>query len=282
VVAGGGGDNAAAAVGIGAIAPGQGFVSLGTSGVVFIASDRFRANPDRAVHAFCHALPGRWHQMAVMLSAASALAWARRLTGHDSEAALLAQAEALAPDERRRAPLFLPYLAGERTPHNDPFAKGVLFGLTHEHGAGAVAHAVVEGVSFGLLDGLEVLDAELRERANELALVGGGSRSAYWAQLLSTVLDHPLVVPEGAHAGAALGAARLAWMAQGADERAVCRPAAVARRFGPDRAMRAEWGERRAQWQALYPAVRSMWRPDRSADPATSSGRTDGSNTRSG
>src|SRR5258706_2064017 len=138
-IAGGGGDNAASAVGIGAVNPGDGFVSLGTSGVIFVCADRFLSNPASAVHAFCHALPKRWHQMSVMLSAASALRWATQLTGRESEASLLNAAEALSLSQRALAPLFLPYLAGERTPHNDPNAKGVLFGLTHEHGPGDIA-----------------------------------------------------------------------------------------------------------------------------------------------
>jgi xylulokinase len=118
--AGGGGDNAASAVGIGAVRPGEGFVSLGTSGVLFVTGDRYRPNPQSAVHAFCHALPGRWHQMSVMLSAASALSWARSATGADSEAALVAEAEMLTDAQAAEAPLFLPYLGGERTPHNNP------------------------------------------------------------------------------------------------------------------------------------------------------------------
>jgi xylulokinase len=115
-VAGGAGDNAASAVGIGAVAPGSGFVSLGTSGVVFVTTDRFRPNPALAVHAFCHAVPGRWHQMGVMLSAASALSWAARLTGQPDVPALVAPVPGLGPDREARAPLFLPYLSGERTP----------------------------------------------------------------------------------------------------------------------------------------------------------------------
>src|SRR5256885_2261398 len=185
-VAAGGGVHAATAVGIGAVAPGHGFVSLGTSGVIFICADRFLPNPRQAVHAFCHALPGRWHQMSVMLSAASALSWATQLTGQANEAALLARAEALTPAERDRAPLFLPYLTGERTPLNNAHAQGVLFGLTHAHGPGAIAHAVVEGVAFGQLDGFMALDTDLRGLVEQVDLVGGGSRSSYWAQLLAT------------------------------------------------------------------------------------------------
>jgi xylulokinase len=265
VVAGGGGDNAASAVGIGAVAPGQGFVSLGTSGVIFVCTDRFLPEPRRAVHAFCHALPNRWHQMSVMLSAASALTWAARLGGQDSEAALLAQAEALTPEERARAPLFLPYLAGERTPHNDPHAQGVLFGLRHEHGSGALAHAVIEGVAFGLRDGWLALDAGQRGRVTELDLVGGGARSATWAQLIATVLGVPLVMREGAHLGGAVGAARLAWLAWlasvglDASEAAVCRLAPVQRRFEPDTAAAGALLERHARFVSLFEAVRGRW-----------------------
>ena len=182
-IAGGGGDNAASAVGMGATAPGDGFVSLGTSGVIFLCSDRFLPAPESAVHAFCHALPNAWHQMSVMLSAASALRWVTQLTDRRDEAELLAEVEALDERSLDQAPLFLPYLAGERTPHNDAQAQGVLFGLTHEHGAAALGYAVIEGVSFGLLDGWHTLDESTRQLARSLDLVGGGARSAYWAPL---------------------------------------------------------------------------------------------------
>jgi len=258
-VAAGGGDNAASAVGIGAVAPGQGFVSLGTSGVIFVCADRFLPNPRQAVHAFCHALPDRWHQMSVMLSAASALSWATQLTGQANEAALLARAQALTPDERTRAPLFLPYLAGERTPLNNPRAQGVLFGLTHESGAGAIAHAVVEGVAFGLLDGFASLDPALRARIESLDLVGGGSRSAYWARLVATVLQRPLVLREAASASAALGAARLAWLADGGRVEDVCRVAPVAQRFDPDPLLAAHISERHARFRALRAAASPFW-----------------------
>src|SRR5262249_43205826 len=160
---------------------------------------RFLPNPQAAVHAFCHALPGRWHQMSVMLSAASALSWVTRLTGAANEAALLAQADALSDEQRERAPVFLPYLAGERTPLNNPHPQGAFFGLTHAHGAAALAHSVIEGVSLGLLDGFNALDPALRARVRQLDLVGGGSRSAYWARLLAAALQTTLVVRRGSH-----------------------------------------------------------------------------------
>jgi xylulokinase len=256
-VAGGGGDNAASAVGLGAVAPGDGFLSLGTSGVLFVVTDRHRPNPAGAVHAFCHALPGRWHQMSVMLSAASALQWVTRLTGAADEAALLEQAAALSPAERARAPLFLPYLSGERTPHNDPHATGAFHGLTHDSGPGALAHAVIEGVGFGLADGLDALRAA-GTTVGTLSLVGGGARSALWSQLLADILAVPLATVEGAAAGGAMGAARLAWMALGRPEAEACAPPPVRARFEPDPARHADLAPRLARFRALYLATRAL------------------------
>jgi xylulokinase len=257
-VAGGAGDNAASAIGIGASRAGQGFVSLGTSGVVFEVIDAYRCAPERAVHAFAHALPGRWHLMAVMLSAASALAWATRLTGLRSEAALVAEAAALSRARRERAPLFLPYLGGERTPHNDAQASGVLMGLRHEHAAADIGHAVMEGVAFGLADGLAALhDAASGESAGALSLVGGGARSDAWAQLIASTLGRVLERPTHAHAAAALGAARLAWLADGASEDEVCPPERDVVRFEPRDDEAELLRPRHARFRALYTALRS-------------------------
>ncbi|MDM0023216.1 xylulokinase [Variovorax saccharolyticus] len=250
-IAGGGGDNAASAVGMGLVGAGQGFVSLGTSGVIFIGGERFEPKPAAGVHAFCHALPGRWHQMSVMLSAASAVDWAARCFGLGDALALLAAAATLDTGGRRNAPLFLPYLSGERSPHNDPDAEGVLFGLTHAHGPADIAYAVVEGVSLGLRDGLDTLSPP----AGELLLVGGGARSGWWAQLLADVLEVPLAVCEGGEAGGALGAARLAWLADGGIESEVCRQPRVLQRFDPA-AGTAHWHRRRhLRFKALYAAL---------------------------
>jgi len=257
-VAGGGGDNAASAVGIGAVRPGEGFVSLGTSGVVFLVSDGFRPNPGAAVHAFCHALPGRWHQMSVMLSAASALRWARLLLGWPSEAALLERVAALSPAQRERAPLFLPYLAGERTPHNDPHAQGVLFGLSHEHDAAAVGYAVIEGVTLGLQDGWRALHAAPGS-VETLTVVGGGARSALWCGWLASALGMPMRTHEGGEAGGALGAARLAWLADGGDEAEVCRPAPEARVFMPQAHETEQFAARGARFRALYTALHGQF-----------------------
>ena len=260
VIAGGGGDNAASAVGMGATLPGDGFVSLGTSGVIFLCGDRFRPRPESAVHAFCHALPGAWHQMSVMLSAASALTWVTRLTDRRDEAELLAEVEALDERALAQAPLFLPYLAGERTPHNDAQAQGVLFGLTHEHGPAAIGHAVVEGVSFGLLDGWRTLDEGTRALAASLDVVGGGARSAYWARLLATLLDRPLHKREGSEAGGALGAARLGWLADGGELATVCAKQPVIASHEPQPARRDALLNRYERFGRLYPLLQESFR----------------------
>ena len=258
IVAGGGGDNAASAVGIGAVRPGEGFVSLGTSGVIFLTSDRFRPNPDSAMHAFCHALPGTWHQMSVMLSAANGLSWVTRLVGAASEGALLEQVAQLTPQQRERAPLFLPYLNGERTPHNNPHAQGSFFGLTNEHDAAALGWSVIEGVTFGLLDGWHALGVQPGEVAG-LTLVGGGARSGLWAQLLADAIGVPMVTRHGGEAGGALGAARLAWLADGGTLDQVCPAPEIAATFSPDPAETARLAARHVRFRALYRAVEGLF-----------------------
>jgi xylulokinase len=254
-IAGGGGDNAASAVGMGVVKPGQGFLSLGTSGVIFLCNERFSPNPARAVHAFCHALPNTWHQMSVMLSAASALRWVTQLLGEKDEASLISKAALLTASQRQQAPLFLPYLSGERTPHNNAQAQGVFFGLTHEHDAAALGYAVLEGVGFGLLDGWQALQSG-GGQADSLALVGGGARSVWWAQLLASLLGTRLISGVGAEAGGALGAARLAWLACGGSVDEVCRVPDVARVAEPDAALAAELMPRHARFQRLYSALK--------------------------
>ncbi|MGM9483161.1 xylulokinase [Roseateles sp. NT4] len=255
-IAGGGGDNAASAVGMGVVKPGQGFLSLGTSGVIFLCNKAFSPNPARAVHAFCHALPNTWHQMSVMLSAASALRWVTQLLGEPGEAELIAKVAALSDTQRQQAPLFLPYLSGERTPHNNAHAQGVFFGLTHEHDAAALGYAVLEGVGFGLLDGWQALQAG-GGAAESLWLVGGGARSEWWAKLLASLLNVRLVNGVGAEAGGALGAARLAWLACGGSVDEVCRTPEVARIAEPDAALAAQLRPRFERFQRLYQVLRS-------------------------
>ena len=257
VIAGGGGDNAASAVGIGAVRAGDGFLSLGTSGVLFVVADHYVSAPARTMHGFCHALPGRWHGMSVHLSAAAALTWVAGIVGSGGDiGGLLARAEAWAnePGHREHAPLFLPYLSGERTPHNDPAASAMFAGLRAEHGPEALTYAVLEGVALALADGHDVLVEAGAPLANCL-LVGGGARSRFWGQMLADVLGIPLSLPEGAEHGAAFGAARLGMLAAGAGgEAAICTRPAIQTVFTPSGDTHAD---RLARFRSLYPAEKA-------------------------
>ena len=257
VIAGGAGDNAASAIGIGAVAPGDGFISLGTSGVLFVVNDRYRPNPKSAVHAFCHALPQRWHQMSVMLSAASCLKWFVQLSGAADESALLSEVAALPAASLLNAPIFLPYLAGERTPHNDPFAQALFFGLNHQSTRALCAYAVLEGVAFGLADGLAALQASGTE-VTRLSLVGGGARSSLWAQLIADALGVEIVVHRGGEAGGALGAARLGWLAAGGSEAVVCTKPDVAARHLPHPQRHAHLRQRLQRFREIYQRLKTL------------------------
>ena len=260
IVAAGAGDNAAGAVGIGCIAPGQAFVSLGTSGVIFVADDRFLPDPARAVHAFCHCLPGLWHRMSVMLSAAASLTWAARVGGARDEAALLAELEAAGLGANGNL-VFLPYLSGERTPHNDATARGVFFGLAAATTRADLTRAVLEGVAFGLADGLEALEAA-GPRIERFSMIGGGAQSASWGRILAAALQRPLVFHAAGEVGPALGAARLARIAAGGGSVAeVCRPPPVMRVQEPEPDLAAQLAPRRALFRRLYPALRESFAP---------------------
>ncbi|RFU45532.1 xylulokinase [Paraburkholderia sp. DHOC27] len=257
----GGGDNAAGAVGVGIVRPGQAMLSLGTSGVYFAVSDGYRANPASAVHSFCHALPQTWHLMSVMLNAAGCIDFTAQLTGYKDVAALLADAEANARDRR---PWFLPYLSGERTPHNNVNAKGVFYGLVPQTDRADMANATLEGVGFALLDGMDALHAAGLV-PDEISVIGGGSRSAYWTQMLADIAGRPLTLRAGGEVGPALGAARLAHLALEPDAPldAICpRPEVLAVRE-PDSA-RHTWysNERRPTFHALYRALEPVFAAD--------------------
>jgi xylulokinase len=229
-VAGGGGDNAATAIGMGILGEGQGFASLGTSGVLFAANDSFRPNAASAVHAFCHAVPGRWHQMGVILAATDTLNWFAGITGR-TPAELTASLGALEPPGRV---LFLPYLGGDRTPHNDARIRGAFLGLEHAAGRDALTRAVMEGVSYAFADCRDAL-AAAGTRIDRVTAVGGGSRSEHWLAILATVLGCPVDVPTDSEVGAAFGAARLALIAaEGGEPDAVCAPPAIAHSIEPD------------------------------------------------
>ena len=259
VIAGGAGDNAAGAAGIGTVVPGRAFLSLGTSGVLFAANRAYAPNPERAVHAFCHCLPDTWHQMSVILSAAASLSWAAAVTGAGDEAALVAEA---GPAEAglERAPLFLPYLTGERTPHNDPHAKGVFFGLDQATGRGDLGWAVLEGVAFAFVDGHDAL-LEAGTEIDETSVIGGGARSALWGRILAAALRRPLTYHAGSEVGPALGAARLARLAATAERPdEVCTPPPVDRVVEPDEALAARLAPRLERWRALYRVLRPEMR----------------------
>jgi xylulokinase len=258
-VAGGAGDQAAGALGVGVVSEGgPASVVLGTSGVVFAALDHYRSDPEARVHAFCHAVPDRWHVMGVMLSAAGSLRWLRdALGGEPDYDTLLAEAAAWEPGVEGL--LFAPYLAGERTPHADPSARAAFAGLTLRHDRGALVRSVLEGVAFGLRDALDLVES-LGERPRVARISGGGSRSAVWLEIVASVLDLPLEVC-AVDEGAAFGAALLGGVAAGAfpDARAAVEACVrVTRTVEP----RPEWVERYAEvlprFRRLYPALRPL------------------------
>ncbi|WBH15534.1 xylulokinase [Sphingomonas radiodurans] len=252
-VAAGGGDNAAGAVGVGVVSDGDALLSLGTSGVIFVATRDFRPNPARAMHAFCHCLPDLWHQMSVHLSAASCIDWVARLTGASGAAELFARAEAAGP--ACGPELFLPYLSGERTPHNDAQVRGAFLRLDNDTDAGRLAQAVLEGVAFALADGLDSL-SDAGTRVERLSVIGGGARSSYWGRVISAAMEVPLVYLHGGEVGPALGAARLAQLAvDGGSPADVCIAPPIAHIVDPDPALVSRLAEKKAAFRDAYPRI---------------------------
>ena len=255
-VAAGGGDNAAGAVGVGVVAEGQALLSLGTSGVIFVANDRFSPNPAQAVHAFCHCLPNTWHQMAVHLSAASCIDWAAKQLGLPGPAELFALAETVAPGSAPE--LFLPFLSGERTPHNDPHLRAGFLGLDGDTTPASLAAAVLEGVAFAHADGIAALrDADTR--IDRLSVIGGGSRSRHWGQIIAAALQVDLAYLDGGEVGPALGAARLARLAlTGEDPAKVCTAPPVNQVIAPDPALVAPLAPKYARFRRAVSAIRGV------------------------
>ena len=253
VVAGGAGDNAASACGMGTVRPGAAFVSLGTSGVLFAANGAYLPNPASAVHTFCHALPGAWHQMGVILSATDSLNWLAGATGRSAAELTGELGDAL------KAPgsvTFLPYLSGERTPHNDAAIRGSFTGLGHESGRAALTQAVLEGVAFAFRDSFEALKAAGTDLTRVTA-IGGGSRSRYWLKGIATALGLPVDLPADGDFGAAFGAARLGLIAaEQADPFAVCSAPATAETITPEPALAHAYEDAYRRYRALYPAIR--------------------------
>lgn len=253
VVAGGGGDNAVAACGVGCFREGDGFVSLGTSGVLLAAKDSFAPAPETAVHSFCHAVPGTWYQMGVILAATDCLNWLAK-TLNDSPATLAGRLPATinGPSDS----LFLPYLSGERTPHNDADIRGAFVGLDIGSSKENLTQSVMEGVSFALRDSLEALRST-GTNLNSVLAIGGGTGSRFWLESLATILGLPLRLPAKGEFGAALGAARLAMVADGADLHDTMTPPQVAETIEPRADLQAAYDDRYARYRALYPSIKA-------------------------
>lgn len=254
VVAGGGGDTMVGGVGIGAVEDGRAFVGLSTSAQLFVAASAHRPAPEYLVHSYCHALPNRWCQMAALQNGASVLAAVAHWTGDASIPTLLAEAEAqyCAPSRL----LVLPYLSGERTPHDDPYARGVVFGLTRDTARAELVQAALEGVAFSLADGQAALAAAGAPIASA-GIVGGGARSLFWTQLIASVLGIPLRVYAGAARGPAFGATRLARLALGQDDPAsVLVEPPVLQTVEPDARLTEAYLPRIAAFRRLYRALR--------------------------
>ena len=256
-VVAGGSDNAAGAVGVGVVEDGNAFLSLGTSGVLFVANDSFRPNASGGVHCFCHALPDRWHQMAVTLSAASCIEWAAKLTGSTDVSGLLAKIEGVGISSAQE--IFLPYLSGERTPHNNPNARGVLFGLTHDSDAVRVGLAVLEGVAFAFRDGLDAL-AAAGTSVDSVTVIGGGAQSKLWGRILASVLETPMVYREGGEVGPALGAARLARLGIGdGDIDSVCAPSPIVEVIKPEHHLTEQLLSKLQTYRGIYRKLESQF-----------------------
>ncbi len=253
VVAGGGGDNASSAVGVGVVKSGDAFVSLGTSGVLFAASDAYQPDAASAVHSFCHALPDTWHHMGVILAAGDALNWYAARIGQDV-ATLTAS---LGPVQAPSRALFLPYLGGERTPHNDADIRSAFLHLDHGDDTVALTRAVLEGVTHAFVDNFHALTAT-GTQINRLIGVGGGTKSNYWVQAISTALDMPIEIPVVGDFGGAFGAARLGMMAAtGAGAEIATRPK-IAKVIEPDTSQTSAFLDAHSRYRASYSALKGL------------------------
>lgn len=228
-------------------------MSLGTSGVLFAAADGFAPDPDTALHTFCHALPGQWHQMGVILAATDALAWYGRLVGADPAALTDELGAAQGPGRA----LFLPYLGGERTPHNDAQVRGAFIGLAHETDRAAGTRAVIEAVAFAFRDSLAAMNATGTHLDSVIA-VGGGAASETWLQTIANVLGLPVSVPAQGDFGAAFGAARLGMMAAGDGGPEIATAPAIDHTHAPDTELRAAFDDAYARYRATYQALKDL------------------------
>jgi xylulokinase len=255
IVVGGAGDNAAAACGVGALREGAAFVSLGTSGVLLAAKNSFAPMPASAVHTFCHAIPNRWYQMGVILAATDSLNWlARNLEVDAAELSNALGDRINGPNQMQ----FLPYLSGERTPHNDSAIRGALLSIDIASTRDDLTLAIMEGVSFALRDSLEALKSTGTNLSRALA-IGGGSQSPYWVELIATVLDLPIDLPEKGEFGAALGAARLAIVGHtGVDAESVMPRPKIAKTVLPRHDLTAAYDAAFERYRKTYPALKAL------------------------
>jgi len=253
----GGGDQAANGVGVGAITPGVVAMSVGTSGVVFAAADRPVVEPAGRLHAFCHAVPGMWHLMGVMLSAAGSYKWFKETFAPDLTYDELNEAAAQVPAGSEGL-VFLPYLTGERTPHPDPLARGAFVGLTVRHGLGHMARAVMEGVAFGLRDSIELMAAEME--LGEVRVSGGGASSDLWLRIIADVIGLPVRVV-GTAESAAHGAAMLAAVGAGTFDSVAeaCEAAVEVGEITEPGQDAAVYDEVYRVYRDLYPALRASF-----------------------
>lgn len=261
IVAGGGGDNAASAIGVGVVNSGDAFISLGTSGVLFAANDGYHPDPATAVHTFCHALPKTWHQMGVILSATDSLEWYARLVG-ESAADLTGDLGKL---KVPASAIFLPYLSGERTPHNDARVRGAFLGLEQTTDTRCGTRAILEGVAFAIRDCRNAL-AKTGTKIESLIAIGGGSASGYWLEALATTLDTPIDIPVAGDFGAAFGAARLALMAStGCNSNVALKPN-IAKRIEPDTKLSSAFDDGYERYKEGYQAIKNLSPPDNASN----------------
>jgi xylulokinase len=255
VVAGGGGDNAASACGIGAVTDGAGFVSIGTSGVIFVSNDTFSPNAAKMVHAFCHATPNTWHQMSVILSATASLEWLAGVLKTPAPQLTKSLGSKL---KGPSSTLLLPYLSGERSPVGDAQVRGVMMGIGHETDRNSLTHGVLDGLAFAFRDNLDAL-REGGAKINRLMAVGGGTKSELWLKIIATALNVPIDLPAAGDVGGAFGAARMGLVAAtGADFRKVFTKPKIARSIQPEKAALAAYEDQFQRYKKIYPAIREI------------------------
>ena len=252
-VAGGAGDNAAAAIGAGVVKDGTGFVSLGTSGVLFAANSGYRPDPETAVHTFCHAVPDTWHQMGVILAAADALNWYANSVKTPAAKLTVALGALQAPGR----PIFLPYLGGERTPHNNAAIRGSFLHLDHATNQQAMTRAVLEGVTHAFRDNYDALTST-GTQIKRLIAVGGGSKSDYWVKAIATSLGMPIELPVAGDFGGAFGAARLGLMAATGAGVEIATTPKIDRIIEPDLGLADSFAEAHARYRASYDALKGL------------------------